>query len=86
MGRTERACVAGAVIGAAVGAAVAFFYTTDRGARRRADLLRFVDRASVDVDEARRLWSRLKDVWTDLERTPSRSRTDQLRNWPPSAS
>jgi hypothetical protein len=78
--------VTGALIGAAAGAAVAFFYATDRGADRRADLARIVDRASVDLDEARRLWGRLREAWAELEQPATRSRHDHVRSWPSSAS
>lgn len=63
MRQTEKACIAGALIGAATGATLGYFYATDAGGRRRKDLSSFVDRALVDVEEARKLWSRLTDAW-----------------------
>ncbi|MEO7192337.1 MAG: YtxH domain-containing protein [Vicinamibacterales bacterium] len=49
----------GAVIGAAVGSAVGYLYFTDEGRRRREDLGHLLDRAVVEMHEARGLWQRL---------------------------
>lgn len=86
MAQVERACIAGALIGAAVGAAVGYFYGTDDGAQRRAGLAKFVERATGDVDEARRLWLRLQDVWSEYDRSAPapRVRAEGGRSWPPS--
>lgn len=87
MTQTERACVAGAVAGAAIGAAVAYLYGTDDGARRREEIARLAERVTFDIDDARQLWTRLRDVWVEYDRsTPVRRslRVESSRHWPPS--
>lgn len=85
MAQIERACMTGAVVGAAVGAAIGYLYGTEAGAHRRAEIARLVDRAVVDADEARRLWTRLKDVWAEYERGRAKAVTHEVspRAWPP---
>lgn len=85
MSQTERACITGAVIGAAAGAAIGYLYGTDAGTRLRTDLARLLDRATADADEARRLWTRLTDVWTEYEhdRATAIARGSSPRAWPP---
>lgn len=85
MAQIERACIAGAVIGAALGAAVGYLYGTEAGAHRRKELIRFVDRTALDVDDLRRAWGHLKDVWAQFEqdRANTPARTGTPRAWPP---
>ncbi len=74
------------MIGAVAGAAVAFLYATDEGARRRRGLMHSVERVSFDVDEAQRLWARLREVWSQYEREstarPAPVRFERSRDWP----
>jgi hypothetical protein len=72
-------------MGAAVGATIGYFYGTDEGAMRRASLARFIDDAVVDVDEVRRLWSKVHEAWErfDADRLAAGGRHDAARGWKP---
>ncbi|MFO7302682.1 MAG: hypothetical protein DIU54_009745 [Acidobacteriota bacterium] len=63
MGQTGKVCLVGALIGAAAGAAVSFLYATEEGAEYRASFARFMDRALIDAEEARRLYARAQEAW-----------------------
>jgi len=81
----QKACITGALVGAVVGAAVGYFYGTDEGAVRRANVGRFIDDAVIDLDEARRLWAKVHDAWErfDRDRLPTGGRSEAARGWNP---
>lgn len=59
--------VMGAIFGAAAGAAVGYLYFTEKGERRRHDLARLLDRAGVEMHEARGLWQRLLNLGEEYQ-------------------
>jgi hypothetical protein len=54
-------------VGAAAGAAVGYLYFTEEGERSRRDLARFLDRAAVEMHEARGLWQRLLNIGEEYQ-------------------
>jgi hypothetical protein len=54
--------VVGAAVGAAVGGAMGYLYFTEDGQRRRRDLSALLDRAAVEMHEARGLWQRILNI------------------------
>ena len=54
--------VIGAVLGAAAGGAVGYLYFTDAGKQRREELTHLLDRAAVEMHEARGLWQRILNI------------------------
>ena len=83
MGHTGRITLAGLLIGAAAGAAISYLYATDDGARRRAALAQFLDRALLDAEEARRLYSRAHEAWRRFDDERRRFAQQPGSDWTP---
>jgi hypothetical protein len=54
--------VVGAVLGAAVGGAMGYLYFTDEGQARLKQMHHLLDRAAVEMHEARGLWQRILNI------------------------